>query len=116
MTGRCSRVPVSRLIALDDGVASKAELKRYRHRVYERDGYACIACGWESPPPREGLLTLDHWIPESRGGATDMGNLVTMCGPCNAEKDCLLPEEWLAVTVRARRLTTGGNRDGGESG
>jgi hypothetical protein len=51
-----------------------------RTRVYERDQYRCRACGtWES-------LSVDHIVPESRGGPTALENLQTLCLPCNISK------------------------------
>lgn len=51
-----------------------------RTRIFERDRYRCVTCGtWED-------LTIDHKIPESRGGTDDDENLQTMCRPCNCSK------------------------------
>lgn len=54
-----------------------AELRRL---VYERDAYRCVTCGTHID------LTLDHRIPESKGGPTTFENLQTMCRPCNCRK------------------------------
>lgn len=51
-----------------------------RKRIFERDGYRCVRCGsWID-------LTIDHKIPESRGGTDEDANLQTMCRPCNTSK------------------------------
>lgn len=39
------------------------------------------------------LMTQDHIIPKSRGGADELLNLQTMCSTCNNAKGALLPEE-----------------------
>lgn len=74
-----------------------------RLAVYQRDGFACVGCGWEpSPPPPDytgrlallswegpgGLcfLELDHVIPWLYGGPTILANLQTLCTPCNRRK------------------------------
>lgn len=59
----------------------KAHIKSsLRKQVYERDGYRCVQCaGWVN-------LSVDHIIPESQGGTTTLGNLQTMCVPCNIRK------------------------------
>lgn len=51
-----------------------------RKLVYERDAYRCVTCGTHID------LTLDHTIPESKGGPTTFDNLKTMCRPCNSKK------------------------------
>ena len=67
-------------------------------RLFARDGYLCLYCGDELPPA---LLTRDHVIPVSRGGADTWENVVTACRACNHRKaDSLLDEidmELLAV-------------------
>jgi len=39
--------------------------------------------------------TIDHIIPQSRGGDFSIGNLVPCCGPCNLMKDTLELADWL---------------------
>lgn len=52
-----------------------------RWQVYQRDAYTCVKCG-----AMEGVLHCDHIIPESKGGATALGNLQTLCQSCNCSK------------------------------
>lgn len=65
---------------------SKAKIGRGLARmVFERDEYRCLNC-------RSHLnLTCDHIVPESRGGATSLANLQTLCGSCNSAKGSKLP-------------------------
>lgn len=58
-----------------------------RERVFERDGYRCVACGATED------LTIDHRVPRSRGGSNHISNLQTMCAPCNNGKGDRLPGE-----------------------
>jgi ribosomal protein L24E len=51
-----------------------------RWKVYQRDGYACKNCGSMVS------LTIDHIIPESKGGTTTEENLQTLCKKCNIKK------------------------------
>ncbi|PSC70708.1 HNH endonuclease [Micractinium conductrix] len=51
-----------------------------RHNVLLRDGFACQYCG----SGRD--LTLDHVVPQSRGGPNSWENLVACCSPCNSKK------------------------------
>jgi len=51
-----------------------------RKQVFERDSYRCQHCGgWHN-------LSIDHIYPESKGGRTEIGNLQTLCMPCNMKK------------------------------
>lgn len=57
--------------------------KRLRFEVFKRDGFRCVYCG-RTPP--DVTLEADHVVPESAGGPTDTGNLVTSCFDCNRGK------------------------------
>lgn len=61
-----------------------------RENVYKRDNYECVYCGSNNPR----ILTLDHVIPQSKGGKDTWDNLVTACRPCNQEKADLTLEEY----------------------
>jgi 5-methylcytosine-specific restriction endonuclease McrA len=65
------------------------EYKQYREVVCQRDGHKCVYCGAVDK------LSLDHYIPLSRGGANGPENLVTACQPCNSSKRDKTPQEWL---------------------
>ncbi len=54
-----------------------------RYEVFARDGQKCRVCGntAEVEP-----LHVDHIIPISRGGRSDMDNLQTLCQTCNLGK------------------------------
>lgn len=54
--------------------------KAIRNLVYDRDGRICAECG------REHDLSIDHIIPQSRGGSDHPDNLQVLCRPCNASK------------------------------
>jgi hypothetical protein len=55
-----------------------------RRAVYERDAYRCVVCGtWLD-------LTLDHIVPESKGGQATVDNLQTMCRTHNSQKGARL--------------------------
>ena len=81
-------------------------------RAYIRElwGHRCAYCGkaaWESRTRFE----IDHVVPQSKGGPTNVGNLVWACRPCNqakADKDIKAflaenPERSTAVLRRAHR-------------
>ena len=57
-----------------------------RIQVYERDKYRCKHCGTHKN------LSLDHIIPESKGGTATLDNLQTLCRPCNSKKAVKMPE------------------------
>jgi 5-methylcytosine-specific restriction endonuclease McrA len=55
-----------------------------RSRVFARDDFKCKKCGATE------RLSVDHIIPESKGGTLDMDNLQTLCKPCNSRKGARL--------------------------
>ena len=61
-----------------------------RENVYRRDNFECVYCGNSN----QKLLTLDHVIPQSKGGQDSWDNLVTACRQCNGEKADLTLEEY----------------------
>lgn len=54
--------------------------QKLRWAVFRRDGYRCAFCGSDDD------LTVDHVIPEVAGGTAVLGNLQTLCRPCNSKK------------------------------
>ena len=67
-----------------------------RFRIFERDKFRCIYCGFSSI--KDGAeLHADHIIPRHLGGADTAENLVTSCKYCNVEKGIrILPKDILA--------------------
>lgn len=51
-----------------------------RLQIYTRDGYKCCKCQSSVD------LTVDHIVPQSKGGTNSDKNLQTMCRKCNMEK------------------------------
>jgi 5-methylcytosine-specific restriction endonuclease McrA len=51
-----------------------------RWEVWERDDFTCQHCGSRR------RLSIDHKVPESKGGTTTLDNLQTLCSPCNSRK------------------------------
>lgn len=60
-----------------------------RWAVYKRDKYRCVYCGRSGIP-----MTVDHYIPQEKGGETTMENLRTSCRECNRLKGNMMPKEW----------------------
>ena len=55
-----------------------------RMKVLKRDGYRCRICGRSA---NDGVrLEVDHIIPISQGGQTELSNLQTLCWDCNRGK------------------------------
>jgi len=57
-----------------------------RYRVLLRDKFRCLACGRSPATDANVKLEVDHILPWSRGGATRMENLRTLCETCNKGK------------------------------
>lgn len=60
--------------------------KGLRYDVLERDGHRCRSCGANPRSDGEVILHIDHIVPESLGGPTNMDNLQTLCADCNLGK------------------------------
>lgn len=57
---------------------------KLRYQVMKRDGFRCQLCGRRSGDGVE--LHVDHIVPISKGGKSDMSNLRTLCDYCNIGK------------------------------
>ena len=71
-----------------------------RANIYARDRYLCQYCGAKegstrtlSGKPTKVVLTLDHILPESRGGPWAWDNLCSCCRECNLKKGDRTPNE-----------------------
>lgn len=67
--------------------------------VFRRDGNACVYCGANKRQD----LTIDHVIPQSKGGKNTWNNLVTACFKCNNSKGSLDLEEFGAEIDKPTR-------------
>lgn len=68
------------VVALKDYVPQNRAPAFTRFNLFLRDGFSCVYCG----SPDE--LTFDHVVPKRLGGATNWGNIVAACSPCNFQK------------------------------
>ena len=67
----------------------KHKLPPSRQNIFKRDGYQCVYCG----DREKKKLTIDHVVPQSKGGKNTWTNLVTACNSCNhAKADMSLQE------------------------
>jgi len=60
----------------------KHKIPPSRQNIFKRDGYQCVYCG----DREKRRLTIDHVIPQSKGGKNTWSNLVTACNDCNHSK------------------------------
>lgn len=85
-------IPFPEMIALRNWVERRFPFKDEdsdlvsRRDILRRDSYTCGYCG-------EFGDTIDHILPESRGGENIWANLITACKQCNNDKDDRTPEE-----------------------
>jgi hypothetical protein len=73
-----------------DKFYSRTTIYAERMILYGRDLHMCAYCG-DILAPRQ--LTIDHVMPQSRGGKNTWVNTVTACKPCNVTKGNKTPEE-----------------------
>jgi 5-methylcytosine-specific restriction endonuclease McrA len=66
---------------------AKYSTKMVRER-FAAFGDRCAYCG------KDGKLTLDHFVPISKGGPDALGNIIPACSGCNGSKYNSEAEEW----------------------
>jgi len=94
LSGFQSRITVNSIIAVR-GYSRNARRERLvpplsNRELFLRDEHLCMYCGGQFPGH---LLTRDHLMPLSRGGADCWSNVVTACRGCNHAKGSRTPEE-----------------------
>ena len=73
-------------VLLSEGIRARKEMSGssiptdLRWQIWERDNFTCQHCGTRRD------LSLDHIIPQSKGGPTTYENLTTLCRSCNSRK------------------------------
>lgn len=84
--------PPPALVATEsEGAPDQQEPRRFsrdiplglRFRVLRRDAFKCVLCGDNPPLNAQCVLHVDHIVPWSKGGETELENLRTLCAPCN---------------------------------
>lgn len=78
--------------------------KEKREEIFERDKYVCFYCG---DKVNETNATLDHFIPQYKGGKHTKDNLKTACLICNSIKSGKTYDEaapFLLKSIQERRL------------
>jgi 5-methylcytosine-specific restriction endonuclease McrA len=79
-----------------------------RLKVFTRYGFKCGYCGKKTPQRQ---LTLDHVIPQSRGGQTVPENLASSCKKCNNRKANRTPQEaGMRLLLKPKALNIGVTR------
>jgi 5-methylcytosine-specific restriction endonuclease McrA len=91
ITWTSGRMPYPATVRMKYYVRSVHRKIRFNKKaVIKRDCYMCQYCG----KALEGKdATVDHIVPQSKGGATSWSNCVCSCFPCNARKANKTPEE-----------------------
>ncbi len=90
------RVPEVILLNLFNGFI-RHEVRFSRNSIFERDQNTCQYCGKRFPKPQ---LTIDHVIPQSRGGDDSWNNFVLACLKCNVRKAARTPDEARMPLIR----------------
>ena len=86
--------------------------KLIKKALKKRDGFLCFYCGVGfNYDIRTLISTIDHKVPECRGGTHDLFNLCLSCYTCNNKKGMLTLEEFLVTDflICRRLLVLNGN-------
>jgi len=70
-----------------------------KKNIFKRDGNTCIYCGSN----RRQDLTIDHIVPQSRGGKNTWENLVTSCKNCNNNKGHMDVESFTDKKIKPKK-------------
>lgn len=76
---------------------TKRGKREYRDRLWQRSPY-CRFCGVRIG--KQADATIDHVIPQARGGQNAPANLILACTRCNDVKGCRTPFEWAMDILR----------------
>jgi len=57
--------------------------RKYRLWLLTAQGMSCRVCGVELSVE---TATIDHIIPQAKGGPNELYNMQVLCEPCNSEK------------------------------
>jgi len=76
-----TRVPA--VVMLTEYQKPKQSVRLSKRNIYLRDNHKCQYCGIKVTNEN---ATLDHVIPQSKGGRGNWQNLTTSCGSCNSRK------------------------------
>lgn len=60
--------------------------KSTRLAIYLRDRFTCCYCGTDLHSAKPFQITLDHLVPQSKGGSNDPANMITSCRKCNCSR------------------------------
>jgi len=90
------RIPEIILLKGFNGFIRK-EVRFSRRNIFERDKQVCQYCGHRLAKSE---LTIDHVIPQSKGGNDTWENLVLACVNCNVKKANRTPREARMPLIR----------------
>ena len=65
--------------------------------IYERDGRKCFYCKKDL---KYRQVTLDHYLPKSKGGKEEIYNLVLCCRKCNKLKGNRIPKDYKKMILK----------------
>jgi hypothetical protein len=82
---------VQKQIVIKKSISQNTEEKRdipmgLRYKVLSRDRFRCVKCGISPSSDLNCQLHVDHVIPYSKGGKTNLENLQSTCSACNLGK------------------------------
>lgn len=71
---------LSPIVSVKPSIGPRVIRRKLRYEVLKRDNFTCVLCGAKSPAVE---LHVDHIVPYSKGGKTELSNLRTLCSKCN---------------------------------
>ncbi len=80
------RIPESNLFNRLKRASREPVSPKLRRKVLMRDHHRCVKCGADPKTDKTVTLEVDHIVPASKGGASVLANLQTLCFRCNSGK------------------------------
>lgn len=89
------------VVATSPAVETSGVTARRRKRIMQRDGSDCWFCG----KPLGDDETLEHLVPQSRGGGNDSANCVLAHAACNQSAANMSISEKVELRARLRKVS-----------
>jgi len=92
------KIPAIVRLIDNDVFPTHKKIKFSKINNFYRDNHTCAYCGYKQEPntfihQKRKKLTIDHVIPQSKGGVTSFSNCITACHECNSKKADKTPQE-----------------------
>ncbi|MEH2070050.1 MAG: HNH endonuclease [Nostoc sp.] len=101
LTALCGRFRPKQKSLRQYGRLSHSQKDRKRPHLIAKYKMRCFWCGHNLTPE---TLTIDHYIPLSKGGSNKIKNLRLACNGCNNKRGNAMPEDTLEIIAEQSKI------------